>query len=136
MSTPASLTRQTALALTEAQSGLWYAQRMDPGNPIFNTAHAIEIRGALNVAAFDRAVQMAGRETGALAWRMADAPEGPRQWVDEARRPQLEHIDLRGEANPAQAARAAMLLDLHTPIDPTRDPLAAQKLLQVGEQHY
>ena len=25
------------LGLTEAQAGLWYAQRLDPQNPVFNT---------------------------------------------------------------------------------------------------
>ena len=35
--------------LTEAQSGLWFAQRLDPANPIFNTAHYLDIRGDLDV---------------------------------------------------------------------------------------
>ena len=29
----------TEAPLTEAQSGLWFAQRLDPAHPIFNTAH-------------------------------------------------------------------------------------------------
>ena len=46
--------------LTEAQSGLWFAQRLDPANPIFNTAHYLDIRGDLDVEAFHAAVdQMA-----------------------------------------------------------------------------
>ena len=37
-------------ALTEAQNGLWYAQRLDPDNPIFNTGHVIEIDGPLDLS--------------------------------------------------------------------------------------
>lgn len=32
-----------AVPLTEAQEGLWYAQQLDPRNPIFNTGHYTNI---------------------------------------------------------------------------------------------
>lgn len=41
----------TPVALTEAQAGLWFAQRLAPDNPSFNTAHAVWIDGPLDVAA-------------------------------------------------------------------------------------
>ncbi len=129
-------TAPASVTLTEAQSGLWYAQRLDPGNPIFNTAHAIEIHGALDVPAFERAVNAAVAESDALALCMVDTPSGPRQYVDEARRPWLERIDLSDQADSAETAREAMLRDLHTPIDPTRDPLAAEKLYALGAQQF
>ena len=46
-------------ALTEAQNGLWYAQRLDPDNPIFNTGHVIEIDGPLDMPALQEAAQRA-----------------------------------------------------------------------------
>ena len=45
--------------LTEAQEGLWYAQRLDPANPIFNPAHCTTLRSPLDVPRFERAVNQA-----------------------------------------------------------------------------
>src|SRR5690606_40899890 len=69
-----------AVPLTEPQSGLWYAQRLDPQNPIFNVAHAVEIDGPLDLDAFTSAVNEAADEADALALRIVDTPSGPRQW--------------------------------------------------------
>jgi enterobactin synthetase component F len=49
----------TPVALTEAQAGLWFAQRLAPDNPSFNTAHAVWIDGPLDVAAFVAAADQA-----------------------------------------------------------------------------
>ena len=46
----------SGLPLTAAQEGLWYAQRLDPGNPLFNTGHYLDLRGRLDLAAFRTAV--------------------------------------------------------------------------------
>ena len=47
------------LPLTEAQAGLWFAQRLAPENPAFNTAHAVWIEGPLDVVAFTAAANQA-----------------------------------------------------------------------------
>ncbi|ARU06906.1 non-ribosomal peptide synthetase [Comamonas serinivorans] len=122
--------------LTEAQSGLWYAQRLDPGNPSFNCAHALWITGALNRPAFAQACAQAARECESLALVLRDTPAGPEQWLDPARSPALEHVDLSQAADPEAAARAAMQADLLTPLDPTRDPLGRQILFTLGEQRF
>ena len=70
----------TGWPLTEAQAGLWYAQRLAPDNPAFNTAHALWIDGALDVAAFASAADRAAHEATALRLRMrarADAEALP-----------------------------------------------------------
>ncbi len=125
-----------AVPLTEAQSGLYYAQRLDPANPIFNVAHALEIGGPLDVAAFQAAANDAAEEVEALALRIVETPDGPRQWLDRALRPYLMHSDVSAAADPAAAVRAAMLDDLHTPVDPARGPLAASILFRLGPQRH
>jgi len=122
--------------LTEAQSGLWYAQRLAPDNPGFNTGHALWIRGPLDLDAFAAAADQGAREAEALALALHDAPEGPMQWVDPARVPLLQRVDLRGHADPEAAAREAMQRDMDTPIDPVRDPLARQCLYRLGDAHF
>lgn len=132
----ARLASAGGVPLTEAQLGLWYAQRLDPANPIFNVAHAVAIDGPLDLATFEHAVNTAAAEADSLALRMIDDPMGPRQCVDPARRPRLAHFDVSTAADPDGAARDAMRRDLHTPIDPTRDALAASLLFTLGRDRH
>lgn len=145
----------TARPLTEAQAGMWYAQRLDPANPVFNTAQYIEIAGPFDIAVFSAAVRDAMAEADALAIRVietgstsesegreagdvGDVSGEPRQVIDEASRAALALtvVDLRGERDPMQAARARMDADLRRPIDPAIDPLAAQVLFVVADDRH
>ncbi|MFA5683207.1 MAG: amino acid adenylation domain-containing protein [Lysobacteraceae bacterium] len=125
--------------LGEAQFGLWYAQRLEPDNPAFNTAHALWIDGPLDRAAFRTAADRLATESEALALAMRLDAEGPRQWIDPARRPLLEQVDASAGRTPEQAeafARAAMQQDMLRPVDPVRDRLAAQTLFRLGDQRH
>lgn len=129
-------TDMTRFPLTEAQSGLWYFQKMEPENPILNTGQFLEIVGPLDVdvfrAAFDRMVE----ETEALTLRFAEEAGGPVQYLDPAMRPTLGYADLRSEATPEAAAIAAMRRDTDTPLDLTRDPVAAFTLFRLSDERY
>ncbi|WP_018388071.1 non-ribosomal peptide synthetase [Ancylobacter sp. FA202] len=122
--------------LTEAQSGLWYAQRLDPTNPLFNTGQSIELTGPLDRAAFAAAQAQAVTEADALALRLIDAPGGPMQVIDPAQRPVLDVIDLSREIDPLAAAQAEIARDMAAPIDPTRDKLAAERLFVLGRERH
>jgi enterobactin synthetase component F len=122
--------------LTEAQTGLWYAQRMDLNNPIFNTGQYAELRGPLNLDAFRRAVDTTMTEADGLAVRVIDTPEAPLQVVDPALRPVLQVIDLRGEAEPRTAALARMRADMHGPVNTGVGPMASQRLFVLGADHH
>ena len=127
----------TPVALTEAQSGLWFAQRLAPDNPAFNTAHAVWIEGALDVAAFVAAANQAAAEAQALALRFAEGEDGqPLQWHDAAHVPLLALHDLSADADPAASARAAMQADRLAPVDPTRDRISQQVLFDLGGQRW
>ena len=132
-SPPADATRWP---LTEAQQGLWYAQRLNPANPSFNCGHALWMDGALHLDAFARAAAQAARECESLALALRDTPAGPEQWLDPARSPALERIDLSGTPNPEAAAREAMWADMLTPIDPTQGGLGRQILFTLGAQRF
>ncbi|RKF17598.1 amino acid adenylation domain-containing protein [Altericroceibacterium spongiae] len=122
--------------LTEAQAGLWYAQRLDPANPIFNTGQYLDINGPLDETAFTSAVNRACDEAEALALCFVERPEGPGQYVDPALTPRLQIVDCAGEADPAAAALEAIRRDMATPVDPLRDRLARQVLYRLGKEHY
>ncbi|MBW8776949.1 MAG: hypothetical protein JF596_18660, partial [Stenotrophomonas sp.] len=115
----------TPVALTEAQAGLWFAQRLAPDNPSFNTAHAVWIDGPLDVAAFVAAADQAAVEAQAFALRFAEGADGqPLQWHDPAHVPLLSVRDVSTAADPAAVARNLMHTDRLSPVDPTRDRIS------------
>lgn len=125
------------LPLTEAQAGLWFAQRLAPQNPAFNTAHAVWIEGLLDVPAFTAAANQAAVEAEALALRFAEGEDGqPVQWHDPARVPLLQLRDVAADDDPQQTARAAMLADRCSAVDPTRDRPSQQVLFDLGGQRW
>lgn len=133
--------RPLSWPLSEAQSGLWYAQQLAPDNPSFNTGHALWLDGELDVRAFTQAANQAAQEAQALRLRFARRSDGQgvQQWLDAAHAPLLEVIDLRHHASPAQAeqaARAAMQADMARALDPTRERLARQCLFVLGPQRH
>ncbi len=125
-----------AVPLTEAQEGLWYAQRLDPRNPIFNTGHCTEIRDALDLPRFIQAVNQTLREANALSLRFIDHEAGPRQYIDPSSTPAVDIVDLSGEPDAAARAKDSMLRDLRSPIDPVSDTLARHIIFIAGERHF
>lgn len=125
-----------AHALTEAQAGLWYAQRLDTANPIFNTAQFTDIRGALNIACFEAAVAATMRECASLQLRVIEIDGVPFGLADTSLTPHLQHVDCSGEPDPMEAARAWMSEDMNRPVDLLVGPLAAQILLRIADDHH
>lgn len=127
----------TPVALTEAQTGLWFAQRLAPDNPSFNTAHAVWIDGPLDVTAFVAAADQTAFEAQAFALRFAEGADGqPLQWYDPAHVPLLSVRDVSAEADAAAAARSLMHADRLSPVDPARDRISQQMLLELGGQRW
>ncbi len=121
--------------LTEAQEGLWYAQRLDPLNPIFNTAHCTDFIGEFDLDLLCRAINQTLDEADALSLRMVETEDGPLQYFDGSHRPSLQVIDLRAHDNGHDLAGQAMRTDHLSPIDPTHDPLSAQQLFLLSDTH-
>lgn len=132
---PASQPCPVFWPLTEAQSGLWYAQQLDPQNPSFNTGHALWLQGPLHQTAFEQAANQAAEEAQSLGLSFRDTASGVAQRLEPGFVPRLEVIDLRHLADPVQAAQTAMQADMQTPLNPTRDALARQCLYLLAENH-
>ena len=86
--------------------------------------------------AFRAAVDGTVAEADSLAFRIVESPDGLAQRLDQALRPWLEVVDLSGAADPLAAARAAMEADMARPVDPTRGPLAAERLYRLSAAHH
>jgi nonribosomal peptide synthetase DhbF len=48
-------TKELCLPLSGAQLGIWFAQKLDPLNPVYNVGGFIEIHGPIDTALFDNA---------------------------------------------------------------------------------
>src|SRR5690606_33448239 len=135
-SSEAGVVPAQSLPLTEAQEGLWYAQRLDASNPIYNIGHCTQIRGPLDLDCFERAVNTTLAEADALTLRFLDLPDGPRQYLDPAQQPTLEVLDLSQVSQGESRARQLMRQDLAIAIDLAASPLARHVLFIVGADHF
>ncbi|MDI3419360.1 amino acid adenylation domain-containing protein [Streptomyces luteolus] len=136
------------LPLTAAQSGMWFAQALDPESPAQNTAECIEIHGPVDPRLFAQALHRVAGEADALRVRLVETADGPRQLplalgpvhggtVDEnaVRFPFKAH-DLRGLDDPDGTARARMGADLAVPFDLAAGPLFQHALYRVADERW
>lgn len=121
--------------LTEAQEGLWYAQALDPENPILNTGQYLDLRGALDRTALDLALARTIAESQALHLRFRAGPSGPEQWLD-AGGITARTIDLSAHPAPEVEALSWMRRDTDRALDLARDPLAAFTLFIIGPDRH
>jgi enterobactin synthetase component F len=123
----------TRFPLTEAQEGLFYAQLLDPANPVFNTGQYLDLVGELDVPALSRAVAQTVVEAQALRLRVH--PTGAQELRNDLQIG-LQVIDCTRAEDPEQFARLLIQADMATPVDPARDPLARQRLYRLAPQRH
>jgi hypothetical protein len=126
------------LSLTSAQSGVWFAQQLDPHNAIFNTGEFMEIGGPVDGGLFEAALRQVVTEAETLRVRFTEADGVPAQQVVPAAEFawSMRHCDVSGEPDPWAAAKAWMDEDLATPLDPLRDQLFAFALFKLAEDRF
>ncbi|MEC4016950.1 amino acid adenylation domain-containing protein [Streptomyces sp. H27-D2] len=128
------------MPLTAAQSGMWYAQALDPDSPAQNTAECIEIHGPVDPVLFAEALHRTAGEADALRVRIVESPQGPRQLPIAIEPPghgfPLHAADLRDQGDPDATARAWMRADLAEPFDLAEGPLFVHGLFRVGDERW
>lgn len=133
---PASMhTSSSWRPLTQAQEGLWYAQSLDPQNPIFNTGHCTDIRSPLNLALFIRAINLTLQEADSLSLRTRQSAQGPEQQLQAHACPQVEVMTLSDQADALAQAQQIMQDDLHRPTHTDTQALSRQILFILADDH-
>lgn len=122
--------------LTQAESGLWYAQGLDPANPVFNTGQYVELRGSLDLDAFTRALTQVIAEADTLGFRVVERDGAPCRVMDPLARPLLQQIDLRESDDADSESQVLMHRDMAAPVRLDRDPLAATVLFRLDEDRF
>lgn len=110
------------LPLTAAQSGMWFAQSLDPLSPAQNTAECLEVDGPLDPELFAAALRRVTAEADALRVTVEDSPDGPRQRVHPSVAVALTTHDLRDASDADREAEQWMREDLAEPFDLASKP--------------
>ena len=122
--------------LTAGQLGIWYAQQLDPENPIYNAAEYLEFRGDFDMALFERALRQTVAEVDALHLRFSGEGDELRQYVDASDDWPLHYVDLSSEGDPRSAAESWMWNDLRQPVDLQQSPLFTQAVFKLTSGHH
>jgi amino acid adenylation domain-containing protein len=131
--------------LTAAQRGIWYAQDLDPENPLYQIAQFVDIHGELDAGVLGKAVEGAIAQTDALNVRFSEDDNGPHQILDPSR-VQLHVTDLRdsqlatkagsNDGGALERARSLMDEDLATPRTMASDELLRLELFRIEDCRY
>ncbi|WP_091088255.1 condensation domain-containing protein [Micromonospora nigra] len=132
MSDPTTGTRP----LNAAQLGVWYAQRIDPTNPVHNMGGYLEIRGPLDPDALLATVRTLVAEDETLRLRFTEVDGVPAQYLGPAPdfTPRLR--DLSAEPDPHAAALRLMREDMDAAPDLERDRLFHHEIIRLGPDHH
>lgn len=123
---------QTHWPLSGAQSGIWFAQQLDPENPIYNAGEYVEINGPIDPVRFEMALRQAVKETESLHIRFGEDQDGPWQIICPPSDFPLHFIDVSQEKKPREAAERWMNNDLQQPVDLKNGSLFCQALFKVA----
>ncbi|MEU8515504.1 amino acid adenylation domain-containing protein, partial [Kitasatospora sp. NPDC048722] len=126
------------LPLTAAQSGVWYAQQLNPQNTVFNTGEFLEIGGPVDAGLFEAALRRVVAEAETLRLRFTGTETGPAARIVPAEELEwsLHVVDVSGEADPWAAARAWIAADFARPLDTEHDHLFLFALFKVAEDRH
>ena len=124
------------IPLTAAQLAQWFAQRLDPMNPMYQLAACTEIRGSVDVDLLRRATDTFLMEAEPLRVRFVDTDDGPMQEICPEPRWSLSSVDLSAEPDPDAAVQAWLDEDLARPADLDGPPLGDTRLFRLGPHRY
>ncbi len=121
--------------LTDAQSGIWFAQCRDPKNPIYKTGEYILIDGEVNTQKLSVAIELAINEVDSLHAQFITTIEGPRMRIK--RQPwQVEQLDFSEKNQSLESGISWMQQQLRTAVNLEDGPLFSMAILKISENQY
>jgi amino acid adenylation domain-containing protein len=117
--------------LSFGQERLWFLERFAPGRSTYHVPLAVRLRGALDAAALERAVDALAQRHDVLRSRIVERTDGVVQVADGAGLP-LVVEDAASEA----ALREAMRDETARPFDLAAGPLARARLWRLGDEEH
>ncbi|WP_052707349.1 non-ribosomal peptide synthetase [Streptomyces rubellomurinus] len=126
----------SALPLTSAQAGIWFAQQLDPANTIYNTGEFLEIHGPVDPELFETALRRTVAEAETLRARFSTDGRTAVQTLDPDPAWSLDLVDVSAEADPVAAVEAWGRADLAVPLDLESDRLFRFALFRAADDHW
>ncbi|MCK2244157.1 MULTISPECIES: non-ribosomal peptide synthetase [unclassified Crossiella] len=125
--------RTTPLALSSAQTGVWYAHQLDPTGLAHNVAEYLEITGPLDLELFERTLRVLVAEADCLRATFTADEHGVRQHVAPEVGFALDVVDLRERPD---MAPERLRVVLERPFDLARGPLFTFTVLRLAEDKH
>ncbi|HEV2344244.1 MAG TPA: amino acid adenylation domain-containing protein [Actinocrinis sp.] len=124
------------LPLLEAQSGIWFAQALDPADPTYCISDCVDIDGPVDVELMRAAHARVEAEAESLRLRLTSTPDGPGQYVRAAPGEPLHYLDFSGESDPDDAAGAWIAADTGRPFELTGGALCTTALFKLEDRRF
>ncbi len=131
--------RQTnRFPLSYAQQRMWFLDRMEPGNPMYNNPAAVSIKGKVNVGAIRKALAEMGKRHEVLRTVFEDEGGIPVQIIQDKVKLQLRELDFSHlpEAEKQDALHQESTLEAQRPFDLSAGPLLRTTLIRLGADDY
>jgi amino acid adenylation domain-containing protein len=124
--------------LTVGQTRLWFADRIDPGDPAYNMPIVRRLAGPLNAEAMRRAFASSVRRHEILRTVYRDTPDGPVQNVLPYQGFEIDHADLSELPEAQRLERADELVRARSNqrFDLERGPVLNVCLIRLAEQDH
>ncbi|MBV4477560.1 non-ribosomal peptide synthetase [Pseudomonas botevensis] len=129
---------QTACPLSFSQRQLWFLDQLEPGNPFYNVPTAVTLKGRLDVALLERALNELVSRHEILRTTFCRVNGEPRQVVHSLMPQSLPVTDLRQLAadEREQRVKSAVEQDARAPFDLATGPLLRASLLRLADDEY
>jgi amino acid adenylation domain-containing protein len=130
--------RPLRLPLSYGQRRLWFIDRLEVTSPEYNLPEALRLRGPLEVAALEQAVQTIVVRHESLRTRFVEVEGEPVQLIEPEVKISLGVEELRGleTKDQEEKVREAIEREASAPFDLRRGPLLRLRLLRLGEQEH
>jgi amino acid adenylation domain-containing protein len=121
--------------LSFGQQRLWFIEQLEPASGAYNLAWALRLKGPLQTAALQQALDAVVVRQEALRTVFREIEGVPLQFVEPARAVEMRQIDL--SADPAEdTIRAALTSEAGRKFDLTRDLMIRSTLLRLQDQDH
>ncbi|MES4904123.1 MULTISPECIES: amino acid adenylation domain-containing protein [unclassified Streptomyces] len=120
--------------LSPSQSGIWYAQNLDPTSPAYNCLQYLDIQGAVDTALLIDAVRRVVMEADGLHVRFDGRSDPPGQILLEPTAPHVAVHDFTTEPDPMAAAHTWLQRFLRLPFDLEAGHVSDFAILEVAPQ--
>jgi amino acid adenylation domain-containing protein len=128
--------RNESLPLSFAQQRLWFMDQMEQGNPFYNIAAVVRLRGPLDVTALERSFGEIVNRHEVLRTRFEVVDGQPVQIVTPALSWSLPLIDLREVSNADAEVTERAAEEAQKPFDLSTGGLLRTTLLQLGDEEH